>query len=238
MLLGLFWWYSTFLFKSWSLDLYLAVSDGRKNRNESKVHKLLYVSFYCLAWSSISKKGDILSDLLCYNHACFYRRIFIHAQIYIYIPRTQMTHILKALTHKMEGQPPEKKEVRWVPYVYTYHIWFYSMTTLPTLPFQTNKPNNPCIVYLPTFTIKKSTIHVGKYTIQGSYGKTLPSLLGLQEIREKYERALAAAPELMPWAQGLIGAKVLAIGWGFRGQWFFQRKKMGGEIPECVLIDS
>jgi hypothetical protein len=26
----------------------------------------------------------------------------------------------------------------------------------------------------------------------------------LQEIREKYERALAMSPELMPWAQGLI----------------------------------
>eukprot|EP00434_Breviolum_minutum_P001259 symbB.v1.2.001104.t1/scaffold59.1/size365495/8 len=33
----------------------------------------------------------------------------------------------------------------------------------------------------------------------------------MEEIREKYERALAAAPELMPWAQGLIGAKEDAI---------------------------
>ncbi len=29
------------------------------------------------------------------------------------IPRTQMTHILKDSTHKMEGQPP-KKEISWV----------------------------------------------------------------------------------------------------------------------------
>lgn len=26
----------------------------------------------------------------------------------------------------------------------------------------------------------------------------------VQEIQEKYQRALAAAPELMPWAQGLL----------------------------------
>ena len=34
--------------------------------------------------------------------------------IKIYIPRTQMTHILEDLTHKMEGQP-SKKEVKLVP---------------------------------------------------------------------------------------------------------------------------
>ena len=31
--------------------------------------------------------------------------------IYIYIPRTRMTHILEELTHKMEGQPPKKRSV-------------------------------------------------------------------------------------------------------------------------------
>ena len=60
------------------------------------------------------------------------------------------------------------------------------------------------------------------------------SFLGLQEIREKYERALAAAPELMPWAQGLIGAKV-RLGWGSGAQFVFKEKKTVGEIPENVL---
>ena len=34
-------------------------------------------------------------------------------QLYIYVPRTQMTHILEDLTHNMEGQP-SIKEVSWV----------------------------------------------------------------------------------------------------------------------------
>ena len=29
----------------------------------------------------------------------------------IFIPKTQMTHILEDLTHKMEGQPPKKRSV-------------------------------------------------------------------------------------------------------------------------------
>ena len=37
--------------------------------------------------------------------------------IYMYIPRTQIIHILEDLTHKMEGQPP-KKEVKWVLGIY------------------------------------------------------------------------------------------------------------------------
>ena len=63
------------------------------------------------------------------------------------------------------------------------------------------------------------------------------SFLGLQEIREKYERALAAAPELMPWAQGLIGAKVRAASMGFRGQCFFKEKKGGGKNSRMCWID-
>ena len=40
---------------------------------------------------------------------------------YIYIPRTQMTHILEDSTHKIEGQPP-KKEVSWGLGI---HIYFH-----------------------------------------------------------------------------------------------------------------
>ena len=28
------------------------------------------------------------------------------------MPRTQMTHILEGLTHKMEGEPPKKEVIR------------------------------------------------------------------------------------------------------------------------------
>ncbi len=36
--------------------------------------------------------------------------VYIHI-LYIYIYGTQTTHILKDLTHKMEGQPPKKRSV-------------------------------------------------------------------------------------------------------------------------------
>ena len=38
---------------------------------------------------------------------------------HLYIPRTQMSHILEDFTHKMEGQPP-KKDVMWVLGLYIY----------------------------------------------------------------------------------------------------------------------
>ena len=46
---------------------------------------------------------------------------------YMYIPRTQMTNILKDLTHKMQGQT-HKKEVSWVLgiiYIYREFIVVY-----------------------------------------------------------------------------------------------------------------
>ena len=42
-----------------------------------------------------------------------FHQVGFQESLYIYIPRTQMTHTLKDLTHEMEGQPPQK-EVSWV----------------------------------------------------------------------------------------------------------------------------
>ena len=44
----------------------------------------------------------------------------------IRVPRTQMTHILEDLTHKMEGQPP-KKQVSWVLGLYLYDFGYLSV---------------------------------------------------------------------------------------------------------------
>ncbi len=46
----------------------------------------------------------------CGPRSCKTFHGFLHGP---HIPRTQMTHILEDLTHKMEGQPP-KKQVSWV----------------------------------------------------------------------------------------------------------------------------
>ena len=51
----------------------------------------------------------------------------------ITIPRTQMTHILEDLTHKIEGEPP-KKWVGWVPGI-------YSLASFPQFP-NSNQPDN------------------------------------------------------------------------------------------------
>ena len=145
------------------------------------------------------KEMVIFCQICCLIMMHVFIDIFSYIQIYIYLePKRPIFWKLWPIKWKVS---PPKKEVIWVPYVYTYGsiIW---------LPFQHFR---------------------SKQTNQTSF-------LGLQEIREKYERALAAAPELMPWAQGLIGAKVLAIGWG-SGALFFPTKKYGWGKFQNVVID-
>ena len=43
----------------------------------------------------------------------FRRKVLLHVDLlqktHVYTPRTQKNHILEDLTHKVEGQPPQKK---------------------------------------------------------------------------------------------------------------------------------
>ena len=50
----------------------------------------------------------------------FYPYIYVYIYIYVVLRtyRTQMTHILEDLTHKMEGEPPKKEVIRVLGTVY------------------------------------------------------------------------------------------------------------------------
>ena len=63
---------------------------------------------------------------------------FFHLEVGPLSPRTQMTHVLEDLTHKMEGHPP-KKEVSWVLGINTHDIeYLYSFcNALGVEPYQT-----------------------------------------------------------------------------------------------------
>ena len=44
-----------------------------------------------------------------------------------YLPRTQITHILEDLTHKMEGQSPQKRGQMGSRYIYIYIFYIHTV---------------------------------------------------------------------------------------------------------------
>ena len=91
--------------------LCVSKSTGARNNFGVLKHHKLYSYLPCSASGrcKISEVHDRLSTIQC----------LIYEIWYMYIPRTQMTHILVHLTHKMEGQPPKIKDKQ-VPGIYIY----------------------------------------------------------------------------------------------------------------------
>ena len=68
-----------------------------------------------------------------------------------------MTHILEDLTHKIEGQP-RKKQVSWFLGIYIYIHQILDIYPIGSM------------YGVFTYICNTNQLHVGKYTIHGSYG--------------------------------------------------------------------
>ena len=96
------------MFRTSLSHIYTYHSPLNWNTQDNEYDSMTLVS----TWKNKNLKTSNVSTAGFSTQQVWVQNVYIRIYIYIYLPRTQMTHIFEDLTHRMEGHP-FKKEVSW-----------------------------------------------------------------------------------------------------------------------------